>query len=569
MYIDLSKFSTDKEISSLKILKEEIELSSNKYLLFNNKIDKMFELTKSYIDKAWIKMINNTILLLKKVKKIANKIITHLNPNVKFKPFKASFTRSIDDHLIDFKRKINTYNNISELYYAYIESIHFNIINIERAYKRQIDLLNSYYNDLYRYNDYKKVVNESKYTFTNFTLKDSQIVENDTCVMLGEELLNQFAIENIRVFDNIDINDILKAQEINEKRFNEFKEKVIQNVAGLINPSSEYRKIEDKLIASDLTTNEMLKIFYQKVKSSNFNKEYIEFELKNTLNLYLTNDFINNENNLKALRQILTLIMLKSNTIIEAMNNIIRLDAYSVYKAEHDSIESINDISIKSIRKIQNIINKNKSKIFKHNNQFIDFSMCNLGQVCLSKTTVNEVLEKYINLEYNTTLLYLVSNYDITIISHGTSLKYNNFAHFYSHNKDNKYLLECYKEEFDFCANLVNKDIMKLSFEDCKYIESVLHDDNRLRQLSKKFYFYLQLKEFADMYYKRWVCDEVYIPFINNYLEDVESIIYILNKNKFKRILLLICNENIIPTTKPISFYNNSIVTISPIKILQ
>lgn len=569
MYIDLSKFSTNKEISSLKILKEEIELSSNKYLLFNNKIDKMFELTKSYIDKAWIKMINNTILLLKKVKKIANKIITHLNPNVKFKPFKASFTRSIDDHLIDFKRKINTYNNISELYYAYIESIHFNIINIERAYKRQIDLLNSYYNDLYRYNDYKKVVNESDYRITNFTLTDSRIVRNDACVMLGEELLNQFAIENIRVFDNIDINDILKAQEINEKRFNEFKEKVIQNVASLINPSSEYRKIEDKLIASDLTTNEMLKIFYQKVKSSNFNKEYIEFELKNTLNLYLTNDFINNENNLEALRQILTLIMLKSNTIIEAMNNIIRLDAYSVYKAEHDSIESINDISIKSIRKIQNIIDKNKSKIFKHNNQFIDFSMYNLGQVCLSKTTVNEVLEKYINLEYNTTLLYLVSNYDITIISHGASLKYNNFAHFYSHNKNNKYLLECYKEEFDFCANLVNKDIMKLSFEDCKYIESILHDDNRLRQLSKKFYFYLQLKEFANMYYKRWVCDEVYIPFINTYLEDVESIIYILNKNKFKRILLLICNENIIPTSKPTSFYNNSIVTISPIKILQ
>ena len=96
-----------------------------------------------------------------------------------------------------------------------------------------------------------------------------------------------------------------------------------------------------------------------------------------------------------------------------------------------------------------------------------------------------------------------------------------------------------------------------------------LHDDTKLRELSKKFYLYLQLKEFANMYYKRWVCDKVYIPFINTYLEDVESIIYILNKNKFKRILLLICNENIIPTSKPISFYDKSIVTISPIKILQ
>lgn len=570
MYINTFMFSAKEEISSLEVLKEEISSNYYKYNLFNSKIDQMFELTKSYIDKAWIKIINNTILLLKKVKKLANKIIIHLNPSIKFKPFNASFSNCIINHLIDFKREMITFNNISELYYAYIESIHFNIINIKRAYKQQIDLLNSYYNDLYN-NIQKKAVNESNYDIRDFTPADSGIFTNDDYTMLGEELLNQFAIENIRVFDNIDINDIFICQELNIKKFNVFKERIIQNIAELINPSSEYRKIEDKLNKSDLTTNIMLESFYKKIKSRSFNRKYIEFELKNALDIYLaTDNFINDKANLKALERILTLIMLKSNTVIEAMNNIIRLDAYVVYKVEYDSIESVNDIHIESIMKVQNIIDKNKSKIFKYNNRFIDFTDYKLGQIYLSKSAVDDVFEKYVNLKYNTTLLYLISNYDITIISHGLVIPYRDFGHFYSHNKNNKYLLECYKEEFEFCANLVNKDdIMNLSFEDCVYIENVLQNDNELRKLVKKFQLYLQLKEFANMYYRRWECDKVYIPFIDKELTDVESIIYILNKNKFKRILLLICNYNIMPTSKPISFYDKSTVTISPIEILR
>lgn len=417
--INYSLFDWENEYQQIHAFKHMIIYENKKYINYNSSYEKMFILTRNKIINDWLTLVNYLDKLIKKIKKMVLKSIEKIKNNIKFDNIKCSFSGHQKNQLI----KIKKFDSIEDLYFAYLDSLHYLIVDSKKCFKAQIMYLDDFMISL---KEYKEAINESEFKYYNYEVENVAYSEKKDAVMIGEELFNQLFIENATIFNGVDPDKIFNAQKFNESVYENFYGSIITNIRKLSIKSSEFYKFNKYLSDNKLTTTIMLELFVKEV--DNLDEEYCD---KNTIRLYVDNLLYEQNDPKKMLKDILSLIYLKSKVLIEAMHNMFNLDALALFNAEYNSASSIFNIDIDDLRRIKDIINDPRSNIIKNNGLYLDFSKYNLGSVFLSKSTKEDIYEKYINIPYCTTLLFFISNYDITLVSHGYVMEFETFSSMY------------------------------------------------------------------------------------------------------------------------------------------
>ena len=555
------------EMLNIKFIKENAILEVN--YPDNSTIYKLFNRTEIEINKSWSKIIRLYNILLTKVQKSIEKNQQNIIMNVEFKNIKAPFSGYRNK--LRNNRKINSYKSIEDLYDGILYSYHNIYGMIVNGSKIQKDLLESFKNSINENESLRAVVTESHFKYFDFNSQDLPFIsdDGDPVNLVGEELFNQLFIENATIFNDVDLDEIFIGQEFQIKAYEKFLNKFIYNIAELVKPSSKYYKINEKLNSEFKITNVMLEIFLKDYKKKGIN------EVSSTINLYSWSlvDF-NDKESIDQLRCILELIVLKSKVLTEVIANMLKLDIISLHVAEQKSIKSIKNISIDELRKVKEIVTKHEKDIIKHDRCYFDFSKFKLGSVCMSDSAKNEVYDKYIDFPYSTQLLYFIGKYDYTLISHGWTEYYSSIYEFINVYKSHyisefKLFKECYSSEITFLETFFENKFENFTEKQCDQCEGFL-TKKILDQIVEDPITRHNLLNFHVSCLRRWKCDEIYIPFINKEIDDVEMMIYVMNKAKVNTLAVYICNkDNFIPNHKCISFYDNMEATISNRKIIE
>ena len=556
-------FRWEDEYEQLHVIKHILTRENKKVIINNNdNYTKMFSLTRKYMLEDWIKFIDYLESFTKSIKESIEISSERINNNFKFDDIKGSFS----GHQRNKKINIRKFDSIEDLYFAYLESLHFLIVKVKQCSEFQITLLDNFEES---FKDRKAAVNEESKFINGYTFPLENIYRADPkdMVLIGEELFNHLFIENATIFNGIDIDKILKAQQVQEKIYDTFYPVIMKNMSNLFIETSEYRRFNNYLLKNGFIENVIL---------NNFIKEYDKFsktgtfEKQNTISLYIDTILYNYEDPGKILVEILSLILLKSRVLIEALNNLFRLDALTLFNSEYNALSSVGNINIEDLRHVKDIIDTDKS-IIQCNKQRLIFSKYKLGSVYMSSSVINEVYEKYVNTTYCTTLLYFISTYDVTLVSHGQIEKFDSFRDFisgYSKN-DLKLFTELYKPEIDVCESIIGKKIDKMSDKDITILTNIFDDPKLMENTFKDLSLWMMMNKFKQTFTYRWFADPIKIPFIDKELNDVEMMIYILNKNKINKVSLQICNHGFIPNSRSISAYDNTIVWLSEHPIIQ
>lgn len=557
--LNYSLFDWENEYQQIHAFKHMILYENKKIINIDSSYEKMFMLARKKIINDWLILTDYLDNLVKKIKKMVLKSIERIKINIKFNDIKCSFS----GHQKYQSIKIRKFDSIEDLYFAYLDSLHYLIVDSKKCFNAQITYLDDFMSSL---KEYKKAVNESEFKYYDYEVENVAYSKEKDAVMVGEELFNQLFIENATIFNGIDPDKIFDAQKFNESVYENFYGTIISNIRKLSIKSSEFYKFNKYLSDNKFTTNIMLELFVKEV--DNLDEKYCD---KNTIRLYIDNLLYEQNDPKKMLKDILSLIYLKSKVLIEAIRNMFNLDALALFNAEYNSASSIYNIDIEDLRKVKDIINNPKSNIIKNNGLYLDFSKYDLGSLFLSKSAKEDIYEKYINIPYCTTLLFFISNYDITLVSHGFVMSFETFGSMYLNMKKYDRLLftKCYKEEFDIFESLLNKKVDNFTSKDLDTISLFLLDDNHIDKIFTDSKTNLLMKRFRYSCSYRWFCDEIRMPFINKELTDVEMMIYLLNLNKIDKISLQICNHGFIPNKKCISQYDNSIVWLSNNPLLE
>lgn len=558
--IRYSLFDWENEYQQIQAFKHIILYENKKYDIDDVSLyEKMFILTRKKIINKWLALIEYLDIFVKKIKETVLKSIKRIKNNIKFNNIKCSFS----GHQKQKSIKIKSFNSIEDLYFAYLDSLHYLIVDSKKCFKAQITYLDNFMTTL---KDYKEAVNESEFKYYDYEIENVAHSKKKDAVMVGEELFNQLFIENATIFNNIDPEKIFNAQKFNESVYENFYGPIITNIQKLSIKSSDFYKFNKFLSENNFTTTIMLELFVREV--DNLDEKYYD---KNTIRLYVDTILYELDDPKKMLKDILSLIYLKSKVLIEAIRNMFNLDALALFNSEYNSASSIYNINIDDLRKIKDIINNPKSNIIKNNGLYLDFSKYNLGSVFLSESTKEDVYEKYINIPYCTTLLFFISNYDVTLISHGYVMNFSTFGSMYSNMTKHDRLLfnKCYKEEFDIFESMLGKKVNNFTGKDLDTISLFLYNDESIDKAFTDTKTNLLMRRFKYSYSNRWFCDEIRMPFIDKELTDVEMMIYLLNLNKIDKISLQICNYGFIPNKKCISQYGNSIVWLSNNPLLE
>ena len=555
------------EMLDIKFIKENAILEVN--YPDNSTIYKLFNRTEIEINKSWSKVIRLYNILLTKVQKSIEKNQQNIIMNAEFKNIKAPFSGY--HNKLRNNRKINSYKSIEELYDGILYSYHNIYGMIINGSKIQKELLESFKNSINENESLRAVVNESHFKYFDFNSQDLPFIsdDGDPVNLVGEELFNQLFIENATIFNDVDLDEIFIGQEFQIKAYEKFLNKFIYNIAELVKPSSKYYKINEKLNSEFKITNVMLEIFLKDYKKKGIN------EVSSTINLYSWSlvDF-NDKESIDQLRRILELIVLKSKVLTEVIANMLKLDIIALHVAEQKSIKSIRNISINELRKVKDIVTKHEKDIIKYDRCYLDFSKFKLGSVCMSDSARNEVYDKYIDFSYSTQLLYFIGKYEYTLISHGWTDYYSSIYEFINIYKSHytsefKLFKECYSSEITFLETFFENKFENFTEKQCDQCEGFL-TKKILDQVVEDPITRHNLLNFHISCLRRWKCDEIYIPFINKEIDDVEMMIYVMNKAKVNTLAVYICNkDNFIPNHKCISFYDNMEATISNRKIIE
>ena len=531
-------------------------------------VDRLFSMTEEEIDKSWDKIIKFEEMILHQLKKCIKKHSKEIIINMKFDNIQASFSGMKSLNMSNVH--IQQYKSIEDLYKAIIDSYDVIFEYINNGYSIQKMLLEKFHNNIYSDN-YLSTVNESISLF-DFDIHYLPFLseKQEHVAFIGEELFNELFIENATVFNGISLQGICNEQKFQVKVYEKFLNELIYNISELTKPGSDYSKKDEELTKRGKIRNEMLNLF---IKTAN----NTELSVSRSINLYSMQFFdLNDEDSLKRLGEILQMIVLKSKVMTEAIFNMLKLDAIAVHCAEQDSVTEIREISIHQLRKVRDILDKNSKSIFKHNRCYLDFSKYNLGSVCLSATARNSNLDKLIDPEYCTALLYFIGSYDYTIISHGGLDQYRSLYNFItSYRKSYPIEYDLFKKCYEIPINIIsqlcnNTPFDSLSEDQCNHIDSLFSSDTNLRRITDNVSVRSILKDFHFRCHNRWVCDPVYIPFIKKEIEDVEMIIYTMNINKVKSLAVYICNEaRYIPSGLSISTYPDMEVKIPDKKVMK
>ena len=541
--------------------------NSTKDIIIENTNDRTEIIINNFIKnlkELWLSFIKKIKKIFKNIMKAVENSIKIIKDEDKKISLNLPFTNKTFMSRNFTKQKLVKITSIYNFYDRILDALHFILVFIKKAYINELDRITRYKNSILSYD--KNIVNESKVKLYSFP---GEMIGLDS-IFIGEELLNQFFIENCKIFNNIDIETIINGKEYQENVLKAFSSDLIRNIQDLFNKRSEYYKTNEKLINGGYITNIALSNFLECCREEITDPVNNE-DLAYNINLYVKTYADNNQ-----LIEVLKLIKLKSEVIIEAITNILKYDMMTAKIGEIEIQSKVTNIKPEELNKIKSIIQNNKDDIFKHNGRYLDFSKFNLGSVCIleDEGEYRSLIKKYMDFNFSSILLYFISKYDFSIISHGWVDSYKNLYDFkvkYSQYGEESLNIfkECYSEELSVISDIINKDFDDITDKDGEYFESFISSGKYISYLRDRNVNYNNCTEFIYTYKQRWYCDKVYIPQVNTLMTDVEIIIYIMNINKIKKLNISICNNNFIINPKVINFFDNMTVWIAKNKLIE
>ena len=548
---------------------------------FINFLKKIFNKAISFIISIWKKLINMISKVLKfildKFKKLFSKKTS--NDNISYS---ASFC--MEASYMNFKQ----YPSIEKMYNAYKSSI-INLNGLIREYSlknidhlKQIRDFNIKAASINTVSESYECMMEKVIFYDNkiFTFKHHDPKERNANYQ-GSSFIDEALLENIESLSINDLEDVLEAQ---NNEIEVFYNITMENLVNYINNHAS-----NKLTDIGIVKNRFLWELNDMMKD--MSNDFIK---RNLVMKFIDNDFItdfpNTKEGISNFRAYIRLIINKNKTIIERLENMMRLNSCSFYinynqylKSENlkdlskiSSKELIDDIEQQKFNNFNRIFKDNADSFIYYNGELLDFSELNLGKIIVAPEVLkqsNNPFSKLLNTEYSTMIYNYISRYDITVISHGVSGDY--------------LLIEYYKQlsayERSIFKKLYYNEIHYIEKETQKSIDNLSSDDlvkmgirfnlygNIFINDSKKYFPKINgLRSsknisvlIKDFYIKRLVCNPIQTPYRNNEYTDIECLLYRLITEGYKRINVLSCNLGGMKITNKEFTRNGILIAIS------
>ena len=510
--LDNPKSDIDNELSIL------YEKYSNDQLVKD--IKKFISKIWSSIKEIWKELIKTSKKFIKKTERFLRRSIINLDNKLYF-DYKAIFT--VDDANKHIKRRCRTYNSLLELYEHLKVSLNYIVNLISKNQKIHYTQVKNLEKSLILSNK-ESIIQEANYHIYTFKLDDIEGYKSSNrlqgAVIQGEDFLNQFNIENFNIFNNIDMNDILKLQDYNMDIINIFKSGIIENIYKIVS-DPEYVAVQQKLSSNDFSDNLLLSRF-----TDEYNKlpENQKKDITNIIHRNFDVYFPPTKEGLENMQASVRILKSKNKVVAEAFNNLMKYDVLSVFIAERDYWND--PLNVEKFKKRYRL---DTHRVIKRDGHYLDFSDIGLGSVVLLNDTsyFEEIYHKLINTNYSTSLIYMISNFDYTVISHASVDVFNSFRQAMSlelwHNKDNYSLFkECYKKQIKLCEDHLGVPFEQITDEMfSNLVRYILAEDNTVSNNDKMNFAY-----FCRSIYNQWNCMPVFIPNLNKTLTNIEMIIY-------------------------------------------
>ena len=555
------------ETENILDYKFNVIINENKNYITESFIGTLFNSIKAFINKIIqfiIKLWKSFINILKKIINKIKSLFTKSNSGIK-NPVKidknAMFAFSTRGREINFK----SYSSLYNAYKESLSSITSETSNISKASVRYLDILKKeqerlnkslnnivtekvqYYDTVFHYfEDDMKSGYESDEDFQN-TFKEPFMLQ-------AGYMFDQLFLENAATLNIDDLKEITDSEKDYLKTYDILKNSTPEYFYNFI---SSHRNVFMNYNMRFKTRNNMLFNFLDGLKIYE-KDEFINFFKSNVIPY-----FPNTDEGRKQLKDHINLIVKQNNAIKECLENLIKLDflEFSI-NTKDELFSSSKNQGIERATTLFNDLIRNNVQSFKkiHNDTIIyDFKKLNYGMIMVSSEN-EKMIDKLFAAEYSTTLFYYITNFDITIMTHGYSKNYS-LADYYNNfiNPSEKMIFDkIYGKVISKYEQIMGKPITECSSENDdlifvqkRFINKSFNEFTNI--VAKNGLNFSKIEERRCVGINRWIADEKdgLTPIDSSYsFHDIELLLYYLSE-RYKKINVNICNPGgFIPTYK-------------------
>ena len=547
------------------------EIKKEEKIVYESLIDKAIQFMKNivndgikYISDLWKKFINKLRVAIKKINKIFKRYNNGNNIVLTNRNLKALFAFSN-------RGRVQSFITVDRLYTAYQKSLSLICGEIDRIYRSNIDLLNKLKDHQKSYKKVSESFVMEKVAYYDqlihrFEEPDTlnNLANDDTLIHRYTESPTNAVFQALSILDQVFLENVLSLN--------------IDNLEELIAANIDSLKLYDALSSSGeylydyLSKNHSL---YEKYKDYGINNIALN-DLYNAISVYSKEEFSDffsdhiythyypkDDIGKDRLVNYINILIAKNKAIEECLKNLIKID-FAQFKVNH--IDKLN-LGIKSdieymvtiySDELRYIINNHKSN--KGKTLILDFTDIGYGTIYISKSGL-PILEKLLDLEYSTSLIYYITQFDCTIMTHGNTEMYGLAVYYNKLTYIEKYIFsKIYGDTIKEYEKIIGKSIdecdgaddnrfnneFKKSFIQYRFtprkLESIksIPDENGLKfsDIEK-----VKLKKLL-----RWRTDDyapINIPYSYEEYYDIELMVFaLLATKKYKNINIISCNKD-------------------------
>ena len=400
----------------------------------------------------------------------------------------------------------------------------------------------------------------------------------------GSSLIDELLLENIASFD------LSRLEDLSEK-INESQKSITEILSFLKNDTSAqllgftlhrvpfYLKIEESFLTDkNIINNKFIQLFLGEFENNAREPDMFKAIRKNLIDEYfftIPDSLTTNEEKRDFIQKNISLIISKYKAILEQYQNIIRLNFTSLYvnylsSKKNDVLERNKNREIKVISSNQSLyipkdntdvlrfnelMNANLDSCVHYNGELIDLSDFNLGNIIISRSTLdrNKILKSLLDLNYSTKIFPYTMDFDISIITHGKGemVPFIDFYNSILKNSDQYYCInELYRYEIsylkylsnNFVSNNINIDLRKLTKNNSFSIKTSSGIKNIVNgRIPSQIVLNINIS-INNIITNRWKIAPIFTPLRKGPFTDMEALIYQLMLEGYKRINCLVCN---------------------------
>lgn len=389
--------------------------------------------------------------------------------------------------------------------------------------------------------------------------------------LLGNNLIDEIIAENLQTLKVEDLEMLIKEQEYQETIYFTFRDLIIEKIINFFNTNKVYNQYDKYFENKGIVRNSalsyvknILNISYTKYGDYRIFDKYLKANImyyENTLNPY------DNE----SLRDFINLAISTNKATIQALQNMVKID-YSMFyinynfyyrnQVKNNILDSpfkgmngetlAKRISHQQFEEFNRLFYRNFFEITLYNNELFDFSYLNLGKVIVSPDIIRDSsnpLLKYTSVDYSALLYRFITNFDITIMSHGgvktmPLYKYYNSLNHHGDTFEQAIFKSLYYEEIVYLEKLAKKPISKITGNEMITIDPLMFNKDNfiIKGYQKTSRLTHRKYPLRNILVRRWVTSPVKTPLREGIFTDVECLLYKLLREQYKRINVVCCN---------------------------